>query len=275
MLHHGIQEFHIWGKAEIEDQLFLPQNDHLLFAYFNISLQVRRESARALIRSRLSLKRKLVKALGDVHQQGHRVVLIRDPQHENYPYIKNPKDFIIQPLWRYWGFDSHQPPDHVAFVSRQYLAYVNWETQEWDILAGADIAIPFHPALFGLDRESWDPDDKADIYNAYWNRHVPEAHRAWAMELRFIHYDRIIAFDDIGDHYNEGPHLLVDYSPTNGPFERSAHRFLKSARPYDGRGVLPDEKLRVSFFPKEMPDEREAYQQELLENLDKSRRQPS
>jgi len=31
---NGVQEFYIWGKAEIEDQLFLPKNDYLLFAYF-------------------------------------------------------------------------------------------------------------------------------------------------------------------------------------------------------------------------------------------------
>ena len=41
---HGISEIHIWGKAEVEDQLFQPKNDHLLFAYFGISLQIRRRS---------------------------------------------------------------------------------------------------------------------------------------------------------------------------------------------------------------------------------------
>src|SRR5258708_5481991 len=28
----GLNEFHIWGKAELEDRLFRPDNDHLLFA---------------------------------------------------------------------------------------------------------------------------------------------------------------------------------------------------------------------------------------------------
>ena len=33
-----ISEYHLWGKADIEDQLFQAKNDHLLFAYFGISL---------------------------------------------------------------------------------------------------------------------------------------------------------------------------------------------------------------------------------------------
>ena len=48
---HGISEVHVWGKGEIEDQLFQPKNDHLLFAYFGISLQIRRRSARTSLRS--------------------------------------------------------------------------------------------------------------------------------------------------------------------------------------------------------------------------------
>ena len=52
----GVREVHLWGKAEIEDQLFLPANDHLLFAYFNVSLQVRRRSLKTELRSRLATK---------------------------------------------------------------------------------------------------------------------------------------------------------------------------------------------------------------------------
>jgi hypothetical protein len=33
----GISEAHIWGKAELEDQLYQPKNDGLLFAYFGLA----------------------------------------------------------------------------------------------------------------------------------------------------------------------------------------------------------------------------------------------
>jgi hypothetical protein len=56
----GVTEAHIWGKGEIEDMLFQPKNDHLLFAYFGISLQMRKRTLRTDLRSRLNTKRKLV-----------------------------------------------------------------------------------------------------------------------------------------------------------------------------------------------------------------------
>jgi hypothetical protein len=40
----GVREFYLWGKADIEDLLYRPKNDHLLSAYFGISLQGERPS---------------------------------------------------------------------------------------------------------------------------------------------------------------------------------------------------------------------------------------
>src|SRR5262245_42223517 len=48
------KEWHLWGKAELEDMLFQPQNDHLLFAYFGFSLAIRKRSLRSEIRARLA-----------------------------------------------------------------------------------------------------------------------------------------------------------------------------------------------------------------------------
>ncbi len=218
------------------------------------------------------MKHKLVKELRDIHRDGYRIVLIRDPHQEDYPYVRNGNEFVNHPLWRSWQFHSHQPPDHIAFVVHKFYAYADWRTKEWDILPHVNIGIPSHPVLFGIDRKLWNPDDKADIYNAYWNRHVPKENRAWAMELAFIHYDRIIAFDDIGDSYNEGPHLLVDYTFSGDLFERDkVCQFIESAEPYMGLQIRPDDKSRISFFPKEIPDEREEYRQELFKELDNKR----
>jgi hypothetical protein len=38
----GVSQVLAWGRGDLEDKLFLPENDHLLFAYFGTSLQVRR-----------------------------------------------------------------------------------------------------------------------------------------------------------------------------------------------------------------------------------------
>src|SRR6185369_7490756 len=37
---NGIAEWHVWGRSEIEDMLVQPRFDHLLFAYFGISLAI-------------------------------------------------------------------------------------------------------------------------------------------------------------------------------------------------------------------------------------------
>lgn len=265
---YGVEEFHIWGKGEIEDQLFLPKNDHLLFAYFGISLQVRRRSTKTLVRSRLAVKRKLVKELGEIGIASHKVVLIRDPSDEGYPFISLVEDFIETPRWRYWRFHGHQPSDHVAFVFREHYAYVSWDAREYDILEDYDVAVPAHPDLFGLEGTWWDPADSGEIYRAYWERNVPKENKAWAIELRMIHYDRILALDEIGDCYNEGPHLLVDYRADGDPFEPRMAYFLKSGQGYATKSMVPDDGTRVEFFPGQIPDERHAYLQELQDNID-------
>lgn len=263
----GVQEFYLWGKAEVEDQLVQPKNDNLLFAYFGISLQTRRRSMRTEVRSKLTLKRKLTKDLGDLRETTpFRTVLIRDPREASYPFVKSTRDFLKKPLWQYWFFHGHEPPDHVALVTRKFFAYVNWETEEWDFTKESNEAMPHHPSLFGLDRSATDPEDKSGRCRAYWELHVPEGQRAWAIELGFIEYDRILACDELGDRYNEGPHLLVEY--VDGQPFKWFSRSIESADPHSSRFLgSPDERRRIQFFPKEIPDEREQWHEHLLKRI--------
>lgn len=79
----GVGEAHLWGKAELEDQLFQPKNNGLLFAYFGISLRIRRRSIRTQLRARLATKRKCERTLAQTHVP----VLLRDPTDGRYPYV--------------------------------------------------------------------------------------------------------------------------------------------------------------------------------------------
>lgn len=262
MLKYGIQEYYLWGKAEIEDFLFLPKNDHLLFAYFGFSLQVKRRSKKTAVRSRLALKHKLVKVLGEIRQRSFQMILVRDPSDEEYPYIKSVDEFLKQPHWRYWEFHGHQPPDNVSFITERYYAYVNWESKEWDIFESIN-ALRTFPEIFGLERNAFDPEGFMDIADAYCNLNVPEENRAWAITISPIHYDRILAIDEIGDLYNQAPHLLVDYNQ-GSPFEHRSHMYLESAQRYGSKTLRPDDGKRIAFFPKKLPDEREKYRASLL-----------
>src|SRR5207249_1731695 len=47
----GLMEFYLWGAGELEDMLYQPKNDHVLFAFFGISLMSRRRSRTTEIRA--------------------------------------------------------------------------------------------------------------------------------------------------------------------------------------------------------------------------------
>jgi hypothetical protein len=79
----GIQELYLWGEATIEDFLYQPKNDHLLFAYFGISLQIRRQKASAAIRRTVSLKRKLRRLIPE--DDVETPVVLRDITYDRYP----------------------------------------------------------------------------------------------------------------------------------------------------------------------------------------------
>lgn len=69
------------------------------------------------------------------------------------------------------------------------------------------------------------PDEDAELETLsrenhdVWYYELEERVRVWYYELAFIPFDRILAIDDLGDAFNEGPHLLVDYRDSNDPFE--------------------------------------------------------
>lgn len=256
VLSFGIEEYYLWGKGEVEDQLYLPKNDHLLFAYFGISLQIRRRSMKTNIRTKLTLKRKLTKELGDIdNPREYTSVLIRDPSDQQYPYIESTTEFVSSPHWRYWDFYGHIPPDHLAFIYRKYFAYVNWQTKEYDVLLDYDAGIRSYPEIYMLEREWYDPNKVESRYNSYWNQKIPETNRAWLLRIRIISYDRILAFDEIGDCYNEKPHLLVEYGLDGEPWEqnRGLSIFLPVGA-YRTESMEEKEGKRISFFPKEIPE---------------------
>jgi len=257
VLKYGIEEFYIWGKAEVEDQLYLPKNDHLLFAYFDISLQVRRRSLKTESRAKLALKKKLTDVLGEINQTGYTWVLIRDPRDEHYPYIGSADEFMKSPRWRYWQFYAHEPPDHLAFVYKKHYAYVNWETKEYDVLPEYDDGIPLEPRIVGLELRWWDPNNCEQRYRDYCTKNIPEPNRAWAIELRIIPYDRIIVVDEIGDVYHQGPHLLIEYGVDGQPFKPNARRlFLESSYPFPLKKTMDlGDGKRISWFPAEIPED--------------------
>ena len=249
-----VSEVVIWGKAELEDLLFQPKNDHLLFAYFGISLQTRRRSRRSLLGARLTLKRRLVKVLGDVRQRGygHEPVLIRDANSTEYPHPKDADSFKKHPMWRYFNFAGHLRVDHVAFVIKEYWAWANFDEEYWDYLEKYDQGMPRFPELaYGPTRPDTDYPAEENS-RRFWLTKVPEGERAMLKEIGLIHYDRIVSLDEVGDRIHPPPHLLVDCL-TLGELFDDRRVVIEGGVGLERRQFFPDQAKRRQLFPKTIP----------------------
>jgi len=221
---HDISEAHLWGKAELEDMIFLPEHDHLLFAYFGISLQARRRSIRSQIAASISLKRKLAKII-PLREHSYRGVLLRDPTAVDYPFINDLAEFRKAPRWLYFEPDGHAPPEHIRFVVRHTDGWFNESSGEWAI-PDIRFLLPQNHRLWGLPTDYWAQEDGE---GKALRASLPEEFRVIIKIRRYLAYSRILGVDDLGDAFNEAPHLIVEWDSEWGFFEPgwfdvSAHR---------------------------------------------------
>lgn len=210
----GFLECHLWGKAELEDMLFQPKNDYLLFAYLGVSLQIQKRSLKTKIRSFISIRRKIRSKINP-----NTDVLILDAADTRYPYLdeneKLPRK--MRGRWRVWTLKevSH---DGIIIDVNKYLAYayddkIHWDSNEkikqrhtwshedpWD---GKDTA--------RLD------DEKENILNEW--RKLPDSQKAWHHIEGKIPYESILDIDEIGDDFFKGPIIYTsEWHREKGPF---------------------------------------------------------
>lgn len=247
----GIQEFHLWGKAELEDMLFQPKNDHLLFAYFGFSLITRRRSLKTQIRSKLSIKRKVIKYLGAIKAVNYNVCLIRDAHDTCYPYKDKVKDFDKNPKWWPYTFSGHYY-NGIKLLFRKYFAYLADDQQHWDYVE--DINDSCHQQNPWQDKKESDKhNDKRNRVWRYWIE-IPKANQAWFEIICRIPYERIIDVDKDGDRLFPDPHIYIECTPTGEFFEKEGQQKLTLTM-YGPRTEIYFPKLRdrVEYFPKKFP----------------------
>lgn len=180
----GICEVHIWGKAEIEDQLFQPKNDHLLFAYFGISLQIRRRTARTAIRSMLTMKRKALRYLGE-GEHSSRTILLRDPEDDQYPYLEEGASLENLP-WHVAAFSGNEL-NCIKIDWRTFYAFLDADGKHWDY---ANI----QPNSGAVDLQNWwlrgsDRKQRQILdhqIHEFWSNEIPGEHRAMFRVDAFI-----------------------------------------------------------------------------------------
>lgn len=243
----GLEEWYLWGKTELEDQLLRPVNDHLLFAYFGVSLGMRKRSEASRVRVRIAAKRKAERLLdGRIHQP----VLIRSLEDDKYPDSDSVSEFLKYPPWKVFNYLG---PSHAGllFEMSKHFAYLDDEGEGWDA------ALAYNDSL-RYDDDPWDEVggrwvERGAVFDA-WNA-LPESNRAWMTVTGVVPYESLIEIDGEGDDVAEMPHLYVDFVRQQGPFtgtraEVVAGGFTSSSR----RELYPDGPgdRRLAAFPEPM-----------------------
>jgi len=242
----GFAEARLWGRAEIEDQLFQPKNDHLLFAYCGFSLQVRKRSAKTNIRSILATKKALKRIVGS---QSH--ILLRDATDTRYPY--KDKDTSGDPVdrgrWKVFGIRDLRH-DGMPLCVQRFLAFIDNDLEHWDYAEGMNDA--------RFDNDPWQSDEdreQEEVERAVraeamviWDA-LPAENKAWLEVTKMVTYDRIVAIDAEDDEYCHQPHIYY-VSADGDPFNPYLYDDLSSASMYDSRRCRPDESNRVEVFPR-------------------------
>jgi hypothetical protein len=250
-----VKEFYLWGKADLEDMLYQPKNDHLLYAYFGISLQIQRRSQKNKLRGILTIKRKAIKHLGPIDFKSFKEVLIRDIGDDHYPYSAGVSNFKQHPAWKKYFFVGHEH-DGIQILIRRFFAYrdVDYEPdgvpklKAWDFTEKTN----FKP------EDPWNdnPNDK-DYHHrvyAFWNK-LEERKQAHFEVVGLIKYEDVIEIDPEGDLYARCPHVYVRKINENSFCGAVSERL--AAPSHWGQDIcLPSnaKEVRVKIFPDEFPD---------------------
>lgn len=197
---NGISEWHIWGRGELEDMIFRPQFDHLLFAYFGISLAIRRRSLATELRRQVAIKRRLKKMLD---AEANKLVLIRDIDGTHYPWLPETGKRSRVRVRAMKEITAHGLA--IRLVDRE--AWLSADSEQWDVALAGDGC-----RLQGIN-DDWNLPVERELALSetaleFWNT-LPETERAWLHVTGFLPYAQIALIDEIGDDCFEGPHIYV------------------------------------------------------------------
>lgn len=236
----GVMEFFLWGAGELEDMLYQPKNDRILFAFFGISLTTRRRSRTTEIRAIVSVKNKLMRTLGD-NPDG--AVLLRDLADEHYPYEAEVADFDKRPSWKQYDV-VELIPEGVVVLEREEFAYFDQDRNLWDATPAINLAPAGYP--WGERKEE---DEAARLaVKGYWEL-LPRRNRAKLITHGLVRFDSIALVDDRGDSKFSCPHIFLEFDAKRGGL--SGRRSFLELNP--NRREEIDDLTRTEIFPKEFP----------------------
>lgn len=247
----GVTEFYFWGKDHLEDQLFLPENDEILFTFFGLSLSPQRRSRTAELKFSINNKNKILKSIFGTEPLAGQTMnpkgfLLVDIKAEHYPFKAKYPDFE-----KYRRWEEHYAADVTAngvfFKFREHYAYINTGERQWDFSAAVDLTLRKNNIDRANQARLEDEGKKAEFF---W-KHLPHRMQAKLLRYGFVRFEDMLIIDDKGDPEYTDPHIYIDFSP-KGPFHFIFTDFIQN-----GAMLHEDEPRgfeRVKVFPEKFPD---------------------
>lgn len=218
----GVQESHLWSRAKLEDQLFQPDYDHLLFAYFGISLRARKRGELEAVRHAITIKRKLRTALGTdaLSNLGHRDVIVRNIAGDTYP---EPAVSGQRPAWHdaraLWA-------DHAA-VCFEIQRWIGWRKPDgtWDFDEATELGLHQMRRNGRQSAAEREAEARAHRERILLEAAIPKEERASIFALAWLPYSRILEIDEFGegDSLQPAPHIFCEWPhDANHPYDSSS-----------------------------------------------------
>jgi hypothetical protein len=233
----GFEEFDLWTKARLEDLLFQPRYDHLLFAYFGISLTNRRRSNLSVIRHRLAVKRKFKTLIDETRP----TFLIRDSSLlEGYPFDELtetstqeiPSWFMVEHIQMYI--------DGLIVARRAFIGCLKSD-ETWDMVDDGPNVIGGWLSHHDKRKHHYEKrgfDDWEQIKSI--EDKIPENERQTIYETFLVKFDDILEIDTDGDSVFDIPHIFCVFKGVRGPFFNETPKWI--TRKYNQITVLKEDK---------------------------------
>jgi hypothetical protein len=239
----GVMEFHLWGNAHLESELYQPKNDRILFTFFGISNVSRARSRSSAIRTVVGNKNRIMRILGE-HPQ-HSWVLARDASDSEYPFADQYKDFDERPRWKEFEVRDLNPRGIIVSL-RQHFGYLDEANGIYDFMEPPFLRLS--PSNNGGESEDAKT-QRIELERArdYWER-LPISTQATFHEEGIIRYEDMLVIDEKGDNWHNLPHIFVDF--ISGTPIRKTRAFLEQRDEW----FYIDELTRKEVFPNPIPE---------------------
>ena len=236
----GVMEFYLWGRAELEDLLYLPKNDRILFTFFGLSFVSRRRSRTTELRSAIAVKNKLFKLLGSPHEETMKSILIRDIDDSHYPYENMYSDFDKNPRWlERYAIGSH--PHGLVIENACFNAVIDETRREYDFTEATNL---IHESQQSEEKQARSRATQRRVLS--FTDYLPRFKQGTITIRRLLSYESIVLVDPEGDVLYTKPHLYAIFSSREVPFAGERLVFAKEGR----KGTIDKDWKRAEIFPK-------------------------